>query len=114
MIDAIAVALSSRRFSFTSESELQEGIADVLGQEGFSFEREAVLAPGDRVDFLVGAVALEVKVDGAPSAVLGQLHRYAQCPRVEALLLVTSRATLRGVPAELAGKPCRAVYLSPL
>lgn len=110
----VAAILNARRFVFTSERELQDGIADALTAAGVAFEREAILWPDSRVDFLVGAVALEVKIDGVASSVLQQLHRYALAPHVQAVVLVTARSTLRAVPSILAGKPCRSVYVSPL
>ena len=103
--------LQSFRFSFSSEKELQEGIAQALTSKGVSFEREVVLARGDVIDFLVGAVGIEVKIGGSLSDLTRQLHRYAQHERVGELLVVTSRARLSNLPSQLNGKPVVASVL---
>jgi hypothetical protein len=100
------------RFRFSSERQLQDGIAQLLADVGEHAEREHVLSSGDRVDFLVHpGVALEVKVGGSRAALTRQLHRYAQCPEVQALLVVSSRMQLALLPASLNGKPVAAVSL---
>jgi hypothetical protein len=124
----VARALAARSFLFSTEDELQRGLAIVFTAEEMAFERERRLTPQDRADFIlwegekVGPVeevppaavpmprwlALEVKVDGSLSAVTRQLHRYAQHPQVDALLLVTTRAQhLRLHGETMNGKPVR-------
>lgn len=75
-------------------------------QLGRAFGRLDLFIPsGDAGD---PGVAIELKADGGPSTVLRQLLRYADSPEVGALLLVTSRAALRGgLPATLNDKPLR-------
>lgn len=109
-IDRITDALRSHRFRFASEAELQEGIERVLLDAAIPLEREFRLGR-DRVDFWVEGIALEVKVDGSLSEVTRQLHRYAQAPQVRAVLLVTTRALHRRVPAEMTSKPIAVFYL---
>jgi len=96
-----------------SEKVLQAAIHELLTEAGLDLDviREASLTERDRVDFLVRSVALEVKVDGSPNAVLRQLHRYAQSDRVGAILLVSTRARLTQLPCSLNGKPVRALHL---
>lgn len=97
-----------------TEATLQAALADRFAAAGLAFEREVPLSPGDRPDFLVGGIAVEVKVDGGATALIRQIHRYAQHDRVDAILVVTTRAAHRGLPPELNGKPVRVAYLSPL
>lgn len=107
----LVTILKSRRFNFTSEEELQEGIALALCEEGVSFEREKVLAPGSRIDFLTSGLGLEVKLECNLAALTRQLHRYAQCDEVKALVVVTSRTRHMALPLSLNGKTIEVVHL---
>lgn len=90
--------------SYESEERCQAAIAAALQAAGVAFEREVRLSDRDRIDFMVGSVGVEVKLDGSLSALTRQLHRYAQSDRVESLLVVTTRARLARVPQSLNGK----------
>jgi hypothetical protein len=112
-LDHLHAVLGRRRVRFTTEAELQDGLAQVLTLERIGFDRELVLGPKDRVDFLVGGtIALEVKIGGGLAAVTRQLHRYAQHDRVQELLLVSSRLSLANLPPTLNGKPLRVLALA--
>jgi hypothetical protein len=66
----------------------------------------------ERIDFMVGRVGIELKVDGGNAEVLRQLDRYAASPDVDALVLITSRRRLvAGLPAELRGKPLVGIHV---
>lgn len=108
-IDDLVRIVMEAHYTFRShEALVQETIANAFLKEGIRFEREVVLAPGDRIDFLVGSLGLEVKVVGSEATVLRQLQRYAQSERVTELLLFTLRMQLgRGFPPSLSGKPVR-------
>lgn len=98
-------ALSSYHYRYTNEKELQAAIESALIAQGFTFEREVRLAPGDIADFMVPpGICVEVKIDGGLSDLTRQLHRYAQHDAVQTLLLVTSRSRLVNQPAMLNGK----------
>lgn len=115
--ERIVETVTARRYSVTDEAELQAEIVEVLQELATGmplFVREAWLSPRDRADFLLGAIAVEVKVAGGLAPVTRQLHRYAAHPFVDALVLVTTRAAHRAVPSTLQGKPCRVAYLPPL
>lgn len=101
---AVERALRRRRFRYANEKELQEGLAQAFAEEGIDFRREHSLAPGDIVDFLIGPVAVEVKIGGSLAGVTRQLHRYAQHEPVEALVLVTGLLRLGNLPETLNGK----------
>jgi hypothetical protein len=110
---AIERAITSRRFRYANEAELQRGLEQALTADGIEHEREVEIAPGCRVDFLAGGVAVEVKIDGGCNEVLRQLHRYVGSDLVKALLLVTSRerhGQIRSV-GQMNGKPIRVVTL---
>lgn len=74
-------------------------------------QREVVLTARDRPDFMVGPLAIELKVKGSPADVARQLMRYAEHPSVGAILLVTTRSSHRAMPAQMCGKPVRVLYL---
>lgn len=111
-IESINQLLSSHRFRFGTEIELQDGIEAVLRDAGVAYSREHRLA-GDPIDFLAdGGIGIECKIDGGPSAVLAQLVRYSQSPEVAGLLLVTSRHTHRFNAKEIAGMPFRVLWIA--
>ena len=87
---------------WADEEQLQEHLDSVLAPAGF--ERE-VVAGADRFDFAAEGLVVEVKVAGSPATVLRQLLRYADRPDVEGLVLVSTKASLGAVPAEMMGKP---------
>ena len=97
-------ALHTHGFGFSSEEDLQTGIASALEASGIAFEREVRLSGRDRIDFLVGAIGVEVKTDGTLSALLRQLSRYAEHRAIGQLVVVTNRARLTVLPPMLRGK----------
>lgn len=107
----LAGLLSRTRFRVHNEADLQRAIAHVFDGEGITFEREVTLSEGDRVDFLVGTIGVELKVDGSLSSVTRQLHRYAASPLVSELLLVTTRMRHRNMPGSFNGKAITVVHL---
>jgi hypothetical protein len=111
---ATLVALLRRhRFTFASEAELQTGVAEVLRAAGIAFEREVTIGARDRIDFLVGSVGIEVKINGSADNLIRQLSRYAQAAVVSELLVVSSRCKLTGgLPSSLSGKPIVALSLA--
>jgi len=105
--------LAGYRFTFTTEVELQDGIASALCDNHVECEREARLDAHDRIDFLIGTVGVEVKVGGATTALIRQLHRYAKHHGITELLVVTSRPRLRNIPAWLNDKRIEILALTP-
>lgn len=101
--------LSSVRLPLDSEKALQAAIEAHLTASGVEFEREVTLAPGDIVDFMVGRIAVEVKIKGQRRAIFRQCERYAAHDRVAGILLVTNVAM--GFPPELLGKPTAVLNL---
>lgn len=107
----VAELLSKQRFRAQNEYELQQAIATVFERAGVVFKREVSFPIGGRIDFMVGRVGVEVKVDGSAAAVARQLHLYSRRPEVDALILVTSRMQSGRMPDEMSGKPIRVVFL---
>jgi hypothetical protein len=109
----VADVLGRFRYSYHDELALHAGMEQALGERLPGAARAEVrLTPRDRIDFLVGRVGVEAKVAMSPDAVLRQLARYAEHPDVDDLLLVTTKATHRGLPTVVGGKPLQVLFLA--
>lgn len=98
------------RFSVSNEQELQEGLWRVLaGMDGA--RREVRLDERSRIDFLIGGVGIEVKVDGSLADLVRQATRYSKFAEVSEIVVVTTRSRHLGLPAQLGGKPVHIAYL---
>jgi hypothetical protein len=105
----IVALLEAHRFRAPSEADLQRGIAKVLEGAGVTFAREVRLNARDRIDFLLGDVGVECKVDGSLPDLIRQIDRYALHERIGALVVVTFRLRLARLPRELHGRPVHVV-----
>lgn len=94
-----------------AEEQVQRAIALVLVNHDVEHKREVSLAPASRIDFLVGAIGVEVKIGGGLSPLIRQLARYAEFERVSEIVLVTTKSSLCRVPEELNGKRVRVALL---
>ncbi|HMJ83794.1 MAG TPA: hypothetical protein VK504_11535 [Vicinamibacterales bacterium] len=114
---AIRRLLNLASFRYSNEAELQAGVAEVLTASGFGFDpisdREVILSPTDRIDFLIGTVGVEVKIGGSPAEIFRQLMRYAESPRIESLIVVTNKVRIaRGLPGSVLQKPLDVISLA--
>jgi hypothetical protein len=107
----LAAVISSYRHHFHTEVMLHASIETLLNRLDIGHRREVRLNDKDRPDFMVGRIAIEVKIKGSKSEVITQLHRYAQCEQVDGLVLVTNCARHLGMPATLNGKPLHVASL---
>ena len=108
----IATLLRAARFQFSSEDDLQRGIDGLLKSRGLTVQREVVLGPHDRIDFLLdGGIGIEVKVRGNASDLGRQVERYMENPRVSTVIVVTSRMTHQMLPETISEKPVLVVHL---
>lgn len=107
----LATVIVAHRFRYANEDELQRGLADAFDASGIAARREVTLDAASRVDFMVGRVAVEVKVDGQARNVERQLRRYALSDQVDELVLVTNRGR-HLLPTTLEGKPVTVVSVS--
>lgn len=94
--------LESRRFPLTEERKTQSFIAAELTMAGISFRREVKLGDGDRIDFLIGNVGVEIKLKGQRREIYRQCERYCGHDDVAALVLATNAAM--GMPHTIRGK----------
>lgn len=113
MLDRVMGLLDRYEFSSREERRIQDAIAEILVANEIPFKREVALSPGNRPDFMLDGIALEVKVGGSTTEVFRQMQRYASEPAVKAVLLVTTRTQhARARVGQLAGKPV-GVFLVP-
>lgn len=112
--DGLAAALhdARHRLIFGTEAQMQEAFTEFFAAENIPAVSQPRLGATERPDFMVGGIAIELKVKGTTAAVERQLRRYAAHPEVTALILVTNRATHRNVGREIDGKPVHVVWLS--
>lgn len=107
----VALRLSRRAYNVMNEAELQEAVNRALRADWPDVDREHMLGPKDRPDFLVGgSTVVECKVDGSSNDVVRQLHRYSGYDCVTGIVLVTTRRKHR-VPPELGGVPVAVVVV---
>lgn len=100
----LVAVLRRNRLPSSSEAALQLQIEVVLKEAGVGYDREARLAPGERIDFLVsGGTGIEAKTRCGKRAIYRQLERYAECDLIKSLILVTGSAL--GLPAAINGNP---------
>jgi len=100
--------LKSYRYTVGCEDAFQRGVEQALLAHGIVFFREHLLGRRyGRIDFYVpdARLGIELKVKGSPSQVLRQLHRYAHCPDISALILLTARSRLAFSPMQINGRP---------
>lgn len=100
----VVAFLQSRRWPLSDEKLLQQAIVDELDSAGFAWEREVRLSATDVVDFMISAVAIEIKIKGSKRNVYRQCARYCSHERVQALVLATNYTL--GFPTAIGGKPC--------
>lgn len=99
---AVVEAIRGCRFRWSSEQELQRGLAGALEAAGYTVAREVPLNAHNRIDFLIERVGIEVKTSGGWRDVDRQLQRYLTSPLLDELVLVTARARHRRIPPSLA------------
>lgn len=113
-IDELFQSIAGYRLPFGVEQRLQDALEAVLIDIGVTFEREVTLRKGDRIDFLVGSIGIECKIDSSMNTVASQLLRYAESDRISGLILVTTRNTHRFGANELLSKPFRVMRITGL
>lgn len=109
--NTLSALLTRHRYTFANERELQDGIEQVLRTAGVSYVREARLSGAGRVDFVVGRIALEVKIAPSFARLARQLSHYARHPDVDALVVASMQGAHQDLPATLAGKPVHVAWL---
>lgn len=107
----ICKVFSAYRYNFQDESTLQEGMAVALSNNSVAHAREVRLDAQNRPDFMIGSVAVEVKIKGTFAEFLRQANRYLELDQISALIVVGTPKWMPAVPATLRGKPIYTVRL---
>lgn len=96
--------LRRQRYRVGQEAWLQDDIEAALRALDLSYEREARLSSGERIDFLVaGGIGIEAKTRCPARRIYRQLERYAEHERIASLILISGTAL--GLPPTVNGKP---------
>lgn len=104
MINKILHILSSARLDLSDEKRTQNDVAEILTRHGIAFAREYRLSQADIPDFMIGAIAVEIKIKGARKKdIFKQISRYAAHDSVDVIILATN--VTMGLPAQINGKP---------
>lgn len=106
----IAEIVERNRLPLSNEKATQAALADLLTAAGIEYERECRLSGKDIPDFMIGGLAVELKIKGGKMDIYRQLKRYAEHDRVTRLLLVTGVAM--GLPDDILNKPATMASLS--
>lgn len=103
-MNSVLQVLSGKRFPMEDEKKTQLAIWAALEADArtWNCSREAKIA-GGVIDFIVGDCGVEVKIKGQAAAIVRQLKRYAEEPRILGLVLVTLKPV--AVPATINAKP---------
>lgn len=114
MAENVLEALRAMRPPFALyEADIHRMVEERLNECGLEYLHEAAIAKGCRIDYLIGGVGVEIK-KGKPkhSALVEQLNRYAQCEKIECLIVVSWQSV--NLPRTVGGKPVYPLALSQL
>ena len=113
MNDIIEALRALRVPAGQSENTIHDMVARALQAGGFHPAHEAKLGPGQRIDFMVGSVGIEIKRGKISSAVLlPQIRRYLASDALSALIIVAEKRVR--IPSPVMGKPVRVISLAGL
>ena len=113
-MERIIEAISALRAPLQQgEYDLHLLVMDALDAAALPWEHEVKLAPRCRIDLMCGSVGIEIKRGKVEKArIIEQLRKYAECPQVQGLILVTEKTV--PVPHTINGKPVRLICLNRL
>lgn len=108
-VKALETHLLSYAYPTSVEAELQIAVETVLRDGGFTFQSQVNLPKIGRIDLVVklnhGSAGVELKTKGGRTALLLQIARYAECPMIDGLLVLTTISRLTDLPEHVMGKP---------
>lgn len=104
ILNSIQRAFIGKKLNLQDEKKLQSDICTAFESLDIPHAREVRLDNGI-VDFMIGGLAIEVKIRSRASAmsIYRQLERYTNDERVEAVLLITSHTM--NIPETINAKP---------
>lgn len=89
--------LCAHSYRFNDETDLQNGIEQVLLEAGIEYQREHQQDRHNRVDFMVDGIVMEVKIKGSLPKAAIQCHRYQKLPDVRGVMLLATNSWARTV-----------------
>jgi hypothetical protein len=98
--ESIADILRTNRFRASQEIQMHDDIQTVLSRNNIPWEHEVGIGKAGRIDFVAGEtirVGIEVKTKGGFNSVAAQVHRYLTCEQLDALILITAKASHRPI-----------------
>lgn len=101
--------LKNVRLPVHNEKSTQEAIERIFTENNVTFEREFRLDAKNIPDFMVGDIAVEVKIKGSRKGIYDQLKRYANFDEVKYIILITNRSL--GVPETINGKHLQTIKI---
>lgn len=114
MTEVLAALRTMRTIAQPDEFALQRTVAQALDHAGIHYQKEYVLAPRKRIDFLCqGGIGIEVK-RGRPNAkqMRAQAQRYLQTDALTSLIVVVERTV--DLPERICAKPVAVLGLNTL
>lgn len=116
-MEKVISALKTLRVGvITDEYILQQKIAEILSSNNIPFEKEYVLGPRNRVDFLtMDGIAIEVKKNKPNrTSLIAQINRYAEFDEVKSVIIVVETSIRDPIHKTYNGKPCTIIGLRKL
>jgi len=111
-LDSVLEVLRGMRIMFSDEKELQDAVEKAMTTASIPHQREAILGPRDRIDFMAdGGIGIECKIDHSRADLLRQLFRYSKQPQVRVLVVVLGKLRLSALPTEMNNIPIHVVNL---
>lgn len=107
-IDDFGELISTHKFRYSNEKELQKCLEELFISKNIPFERETRLSNKDIVDFVIeldiGRTGVEIKVDGSRNSLLRQINRYLSYESITAVFIIGSPYWLNNLPIQLNNK----------
>jgi hypothetical protein len=111
-VERVTQVLRAYRARPQNELDIQLGLAAIFDEHGVVYQREVVLTQKDRIDFLVGTLGIEIKLQGSRHQVFQQLTRYLAHERIGEVMLFTTKSQLRVMPTHHGQKRIHVFYCS--
>ena len=109
LVEKLKTAIGKYRFTFGTELQMQDQLAEVFTTAGIYFEREFKLSAADRPDFFISQFAVETKLGGSLNEHLRQMKRYNSHEKVLGTILISTRPF--ELPETLSDKPVAGINL---
>jgi hypothetical protein len=110
LVERLRCLLGRYRFTFGTERQLQDQLENIFQADHLEFQREYILTKADRLDFLIDAVAIEVKIGGSINTHLRQLKRYNDHAAIRGGILIGTKPF--DMPDSLSDKAVALINLS--